>query len=221
VQGPYSDEQIAAILAAIEASVPINLPMPKRPTYATRIRTFIRLLLETGCDVSDAVLHEPSRIEVHRIDRKQVHIYRYRRIKTDVEAVIPIAAELAREVSAVPLEPGCEPGMPFRTTGGLALKKNQVMWSNRIDKAIRTAGVEWIELPGRDKQGRPIRRPANVKQLRHTFAVRQLQDGQRPEDVARMLGHVDTEMIRKHYAPWVRQLDEAHIRRVISTRTAR
>jgi hypothetical protein len=35
----------------------------------------------------------------------------------------------------------------------------------------------------------------------------------RPEDVAKMLGHVDTEMIRKHYAPWVKDLDLVHITR--------
>jgi integrase len=57
---------------------------------------------------------------------------------------------------------------------------------------------------------------ANVKQLRHTFAVRQLKAGQRPEEVARMLGHVDTDMVRKHYAPWVADLDKAHIMRVLS-----
>jgi hypothetical protein len=31
-----------------------------------------------------------------------------------------------------------------------------------------------------------------------------------------MLGHVDTTMIRKHYAPWVKELDEAHVREVVN-----
>jgi integrase len=77
--------------------------------------------------------------------------------------------------------------------------------------------VEWVELPTRDKQGRFERKAANVKMFRHTFAVRQLKAGQRPEDVARMMGHVDTTMIRKHYAPWVKDLDTAHIKRVVSS----
>jgi hypothetical protein len=38
-----------------------------------------------------------------------------------------------------------------------------------------------------------------------------LRDGQRPEDVAKMLGDVDTEMVRRHYAPRVKDLDIAHI----------
>jgi integrase len=45
--------------------------------------------------------------------------------------------------------------------------------------------------------------------------VRWLREGQRPEDVARMLGHVDTLMVRRHYAPWVKELDRAHIGRVV------
>jgi hypothetical protein len=34
-----------------------------------------------------------------------------------------------------------------------------------------------------------------------------------------MLGHVDTTMIRKHYAPWVEELDTAHVRMIVETRT--
>lgn len=36
-----------------------------------------------------------------------------------------------------------------------------------------------------------------------------------PEDVAKMLGHVNAEMIRKHYAPWVPNLEEAYLRRIV------
>lgn len=54
----------------------------------------------------------------------------------------------------------------------------------------------------------------NVKMFRHTFAVGCLMDGVPKENVARMLGHVGTEMIDAHYAPWVKGLDDAHIRKV-------
>jgi hypothetical protein len=33
-----------------------------------------------------------------------------------------------------------------------------------------------------------------------------------------MLGHVDTEMVRRHYAPRVKDLDIAHIKHVVSAR---
>jgi integrase len=94
------------------------------------------------------------------------------------------------------------------------------IWAARVDRAIKKSGVKWVELPTRDKNGKPERKAANVKQFRHTFAVRQLKAGQRPEDVARMTGHVNVEMLRKHYAPWVKDLNLAHIKRVVSQRGA-
>jgi integrase len=216
VQGPYTDAQIHKIMAAIEKSVPFNLPMAKRTTYAPRIRAFLNLLLGTGCDVTDALLHQPSRIDAIKVGGKKEYVYRYERLKTGVGAVIPISAELAAELKNVPLEPGTTEELPFRTEG-LKLKLNQKVWSNRIGAVLDAAGVEWVELP-RDKQGKVERKAANAKQFRHTFAVRQLKEGQRPEDVATMLGHVDTEMIKNHYAPWVEALDLAHISRVVSAR---
>lgn len=53
---------------------------------------------------------------------------------------------------------------------------------------------------------RTVERTSERKALRHTAAVRWLRQGQRVEEVARMLGHTDAEMVRRHYAPWVRDL---------------
>ena len=220
VQGPYTDEQVNKVLANIEKSLPANLPFHKRPTYAPRLRTFINLLLETGCDVGDAVLHEPRRIETHKVKGKTVYIYRYARQKTEIEAIVPISAKLVDELKNVPLEAGTYAEMPFRTRG-LKMKRNQKRWSERIDAVLEAAGVEWVEVPRRTKNAEPIRNQANAKQFRHTFAVRQLVAGHSPEDVAKMLGHVDTEMIKKHYAPWVKALDDAFIGRVVGRRAAR
>jgi hypothetical protein len=36
--------------------------------------------------------------------------------------------------------------------------------------------------------------------------------------VAKMLGHSSTEMVRKHYAPWCKRRDDAHIRAVVASR---
>lgn len=54
--------------------------------------------------------------------------------------------------------------------------------------------------------------------LRHTFAVGELVKGVPEEVVAKMLGHSSTEMVRKHYAPWCKRRDEAHIRAVVASR---
>jgi integrase len=220
VQGPYTDEQIRKIVACVEKSIPANLPFHKRDTYAPRLRTFIDLLLETGCDVGDAVLHEPRRIETHKVKGKTAHIYRYSRQKTVVEAIVPISAKLVAELKSVPLEAGTYAEMPFRTRG-LKMKRNQKRWSERIDAVLEAAGVEWVEVPRLTKNAEPIRHPANAKQFRHTFAVQKLVVGHSPEDVAKMLGHIDTEMLKRSYAPWVKALDDAFIGRVVEQRPAR
>jgi site-specific recombinase XerD len=216
VQGPYTDEQVEKILAHIAPSMAFNLPMHLRETRTPRLRAFINLLLHTGCDVSDAVLHEPSRIETCKVGKKTVHIYRYRRLKTrrkvKAPAVIPISAELAAELQSVPLEPSTTKEMPFRHEN-LTLRSDQRKWSDRVMVVMDAAGIDQVELPP-DEQGRPQSKDANVKMLRHTFAVRMLIAGQRPEEVAKMLGHVDTKMVLRVYAPWVKELDDAHIRRV-------
>lgn len=208
VQGPYTDAQVKAILDSVEASIPFNLPYSQRPTYAARVRLFIRMLEGIGCDVSDGIQFEPANLKAVKIGKKHVNVYRYKRQKTGVLAVVPISNDLAQELKALPIEPGATAAMPFRMPG-LKLKLDAKKWSNRVKSAIDKAGVTHVDLPD------GTRKPANVKQFRHTAAVRWLKEGQRPEEVAKMLGHVDTEMVRKHYAPWVPELDEAHVMRVV------
>jgi site-specific recombinase XerD len=176
VQGPYTDKQVQKILSSVEASIPKNLEVHRRNTYAPRIHAFLRLLIATGCDVSDAVQHTPDRIEHQKVGKATVHVYRYSRQKTDVGAVIPISEEVARVLKQVPLEAGCEPEMPFRTVG-LRLKKDQKKWSWRIASVIEVAGVEKVSVPGHDEDGHAREKDANVKMFRHTFAVAQLKSG--------------------------------------------
>jgi site-specific recombinase XerD len=213
-QGPYSVEQIRKIRESIEQSVPSNLP-GKHKAYVTRLRTFIELLVGTGLDVSDACLHENRRIERRHINGKVAIIYRYRRLKTNVPAIIPITESLAKALENVPHEDGCMEGMPFRRSKS-TLKHNQQLWSKRVQQVLHNAGVEFVDVPSRHKDGRPVRKDANVKMFRHTSAIRWLVAGHHAEDVAKMLGHKDTEMIKEHYGPWVEDLDNAFIQRVMT-----
>jgi integrase len=73
--------------------------------------------------------------------------------------------------------------------------------------------VEKSGKPAVDRSANPIMTGVDVKMFRHTFAVGCLERGLPKDDVARYLGHVNTDMIDKHYAPWVKALDEALIRR--------
>ena len=200
VQGPYSDEQVETVLLQLEGD--------------TRLQTFVLLLLHTGCDVMDAVLFEPARIRNYVVEGREVSVYRYKRVKTNVEAVVPLSADIAETLRSVPRLAENPPAMPFRDPR-LKLVSDRNAWSLRIRRALKKANVKWVELPTLDDRGRPERKQANCKQFRHTFAVRQLRSGQRPEEVAKMLGHVNTDMVRKHYAPWVAEMDQAHISRVV------
>jgi integrase len=200
VQGPYSGKQIEAILKHIEAE--------REP----RLRAFILLLLHVGCDVIDAVVFNPTRIEDVTIDGKTVHVYKYKRLKTKVKAIVTLPNEVVRELRSVPRLAENSESMPFRNPG-TKLLSDRSEWSKRVIRTIKAAGVIWVELPP-DDEGRQRRKQANCKQFRHTAAVRWLSEGQMPEDVAKMLGHVNAEMIRRFYAPWVPDLEEAYLRRV-------
>jgi integrase len=206
VQGPYSDAQVKAILNHIEY---VPNTVTDKTGYVTRLRAFVRLLLDSGCDVSDALQFGPHQLEKMRISKRDVWVFRYKRQKTKQLAVIPITAELVNMLLHLPLEPGVSKDAPFRIKG-ISLKAAQNRWSRRVQYAISAAEVTHIDLPdGRKKD-------ANVKQFRHTAVVRWLRNGQRVEEVAKMLGHSNAEMVRRHYAPWLRDMDVAHVSRVVS-----
>jgi integrase len=215
VQGPYSDEQIAAIFSKIAA--PAHLSARESVNFVPRLRLFMTLLLETGMDIVDAVLFEASRLEEVTIEGDTIFVVRYKRMKTGVSASIPIAAKLAGQLKSIPPAPGYSSSMPFRTEG-CDLASDSHKWARRISCVIRNAGVKTVELPEIGKDGRRKTKAANCKLLRHTFACRELRAGQRPEEVARMLGHVDTTMVRRHYAPWMPAMEEAHLRLVLRNR---
>jgi integrase len=212
VQGPYTDDQVNKLLAAIETTTPDNINVEERKVYAQRLRAFVDLLLHTGCDVGDGIVFDQCRMKRTTIDKHEVAVYRYTRQKTGVLAVIPVSSSIANGLMGVPMLKENPSGMPFRSK--VDIRSDVHTWSRRIQRVLELAGIEWVELP-RDAKGDARRKKANAKQLRHTFAVRMLRAGQRPEEVARMLGHVDTTMVLRHYAPWVGDLDDAHVRRVV------
>jgi len=201
LQGPYTDEQLAAIIAAASKA-------------DKRTQRFLDLLLNTGCDLIDAVLHQPGRIKDETIVGRTVPVYRYKRHKTDVDAIVILAPDVAKRLRDIPLVQHCSSGMPFRDSSN-KLRSDLQVWSRKLRKCIVAAGVKTVLLPGLDDSGKQRTKPANIKQFRHSFAVKQLVTGYRPELVAKMLGHVDTEMLRRNYAPWVEALDHAYLREVL------
>lgn len=212
LQGPYTDEQVEQLMTqARTIAVPGTVARGEKDIYHARLMAFLTLLLHTGCDVGDGVLFNPADITDVPIQGRMIPVYRYHRIKTGLLAVIPLSREVANLLRNVPLVPEGASTMPF----GMSTRG----WSDRIIACLKAAGISYVTLPAtRLKKAR--KKKANAKQLRHTFAVRQLVEGQRPEEVAKMLGHANTKMVLKHYAPWVKELDVAHVRMVEERRLA-
>lgn len=221
-QGPYTDEQIKAIFNILAANTPDipditpnNIPVAEKRVYTVRLHAFVTLLLDTGCDVVDAVLFEKTNVTLQTVNSRKVSVYRYHREKTGKPAVIPLSNNVTKILTNVPMLKTNPENMPFRHDG--ELEADIKTWSYRVRQLLSVAKVHFVTLP-RGRDGKTRKKAANVKQFRHTFAIRQLVAGQREETVARMLGHSDVQMIRSHYGAWVKERDDAHVREVIEVR---
>ena len=215
---PFSPEQCSAILNEAAWRVDDRVRDGERAVYCSRLTAMVQLLLNTGMDLIDAVLFNPSvQIRDEQLDGVIQPVLRYIRTKTSIEAVIPLPMDIATTLRQIAPCQSSLAEMPFRYRGN----KHQSdihNWSRRISKLYSWANIKSLQLIGRDGRpavdddGLPITTTPDVKMFRHTFAVSRLSAGMREETVAKMLGLASTEMIRKHYAPWCKQRDEAHIR---------
>jgi len=209
---PFSSQQYEDILIAVNRIGDSVARSRDTRVYRKRLHIFIELLRWTGMDIGDGVKYRLSMVDAGGV-------LRYIRTKTGVQAVVPLEPHMVELLKAIPLGPDCIPDMPFRYSGN-DLESDVVKWSRRIGQVLKDAGVVEVQLveksgvPAFDRYGNPVMKGTNVKMLRHTFAVECLIAGVPKENVARMLGHVGTGMIDDHYAPWVRGLDDAHIRKV-------
>lgn len=214
---PFTNEQYQKILDEADWYVDDRVRIGEREVYCRRSHLFLELLRHTGMDISDAVMFQATMIRNEQIDRKSVPVLRYHRRKTHVEAVIVMDSKLTRELRKIPFTPDSVQDRPFRYQGN-KLSSDSHNWSRRIAKFISLAEIGPVQLvnrdgtPSVDSRGQPITRNPDTKMLRHTFAVAGLLKGLRPEVVAKQLGHVDTSMIFRHYGPWCKERDLAHIR---------
>jgi integrase len=207
---PFTDRQYNDILSY--AAVADPGPTSDCKAYRERLHIFIELLRWTGMDIGDAIQFRPSMIDADGV-------LRYIRTKTGIQGVIPLEPYVIELLKEIPLALDSIPDMPFRYRGN-DLSGDVHNWSRRIGRILAGAGVTEVQLieksgvPAYDRNVNPVTKSSNVKMFRHTFAVGWLTAGADKETVARMLGHNSTEMLEAHYAPWVRDRDDAHIRRV-------
>ncbi|HVC91955.1 MAG TPA: hypothetical protein VND66_15170 [Acidobacteriaceae bacterium] len=144
VQGPYTETQVDAVFACVAKSALKNVAPGEDKLYVERLEKYLTLLLHTGCDVSDGIVFEPARITDENVDGRVIPIYRYRRRKTKVEAIIPLSTDVAAKLRSVPVGPRNSAAMPFRTEGAGDIAIDGQLWSRRVKRCLELAGVQAV-----------------------------------------------------------------------------
>ncbi len=107
VQRPYAEGQVTALMASVKDAIPTSIAVREKKVYFERLTAYFTLLLNVGCDLVDAVLHEPERIADEKVGDRVISVYRYKRKKTGVDAVIPLHSKIAALIRTPwMLEPG-------------------------------------------------------------------------------------------------------------------
>jgi len=193
----FEDAQYQAILGAVAAYDPENVPAVTRAAWRQRLAAFVDLLRWSGMDLVDAVQYRPEWVDAEGV-------LRYRRQKTGVLATVPLPDHVAALLRSVPLErDSVGQEQPFRQKDVL-LQSDTAVWARRLAALFELAGITEARTDHR------IRKP-HAKMFRDTFAVGHLRNGVPLHSVAKMLGHAKTETTERAYLPWVKELEEAHI----------
>jgi integrase len=180
-KSPYSDEEVDKILAgALELSGGTH-------GYSKHPATFqllLRLMLETGMRVGDALRYNPSAV----VKGEYMWVYSYlpqKQKKTKQPKAIE-AYLLDGLKTAIDTCVWLSPALPFH----FGTASNRSYLSSEVYMRMQTIG---------DHCGIADCRP---HRLRDTFAVRSLLRGIPLEDVSRLLGHSSVKITEKYYLKW-------------------
>lgn len=180
---PFTDREIIRLVS--------TTGMKRGSTgYARHPETFmllVKLMLETGLRVSDAVLYNPREC----VRGSQMWKYQYVPQKTRKKA----KGALRQKHEVYLTEP-------------LKLAIDQCSWYSASrpfafdDRTFAQLGVAVLHRMNAmgERAGIPDCRP---HRLRDTFAIRLLTQGVQLDDVSRLLGHASVQVTQAHYAKWV------------------
>jgi integrase len=199
---PFTEAQYDSIIAAIKSRYPNeikNLEDQKQYDEAHRVLAIIELMRWGGLALADAVQFELSSLK-----NGNGHVT-YRRVKTNTEAeptLLPRVVSLLREV--VPID--ADPNRPFYDKD-ILVESNRGRWSIWLKALFTEAGIMSVETELRDRE-------PHAHMLRDTFAIGQMRTQKKlgivdVDGIAKAMGDSAT-TVRKHYAPWVKELEDAH-----------
>lgn len=195
--GAFEPEQIEAIFEACDSYDP-EVPEAEKATWRHRLLVYIKLLYYSGADLADVTQFRPSQI----VDGD---LFQYARQKTGIRtSQILLPSDLAAELRSLPDACGLTgSAMPFRSTG-ITLKEDCSKWRWRIERVFTLAGIKTIKTDLGEKTATP-------KVFRDTFAIESLMSGLDIVVVSQMLGHKSIAMTQKHYMPWTKSRNDAHV----------
>jgi integrase/recombinase XerD len=184
---PFSREEVTQILAACDKYRGGRGQWGR--VNAQRLRALVQLLRFSGLRIRDAVtLHKD------RIVNGKLLLYT---AKTGTPVHIPLPEFVVHELE---MSRGTSPQFYFWSGEGKP-KSCVGDWQRSLKKLFRLAGVP----------------DGHAHRFRHTFASNLLLAGVPLDRVATLLGHTNSKITEKHYAPWIRARQEqleADVRRV-------
>ena len=177
---PFSEEEVTLILAEASKLKGGTHGYAKQPHT---LQLLLRLMLETGLRIGDAVRYDPEVCE--RSEHLWVHTF----VPQKSRRPVPIEAYLQEPLKlAIDKCTWLSADLPF----SWGMFANESYLANEVYYRMRTIG---------ERCGVPDCRP---HRLRDTFAVRALLRGIPLEDLSRLLGHSSVKVTEMHYAKWTR-----------------
>lgn len=184
---PFTPEEVSRILAACDQYRGGFGQWGQRNAH--RLRALVLLLLYSGLRIRDAVT-----LSKDRVANGKLLLYT---AKTGTPVFCPLPPFVVAELESIR---DADAGLFFWS--GDSMPKSCVGdWQRSLRKLFLLAGVP----------------TGHAHRFRHTFATNLLLAGVPLDRVATLLGHTNSKITEKHYAPWVRARQEqleADVRRV-------
>jgi len=180
--GTFSDEQYDKILETSRGE--------------QRLNTFLEFLRWSGMALVDAV----------EFDRKTLGkdgVLRYTRKKTGTLATVKLPDHVVILLRDVPLDADNTQEQPFLRKG-IEPESSVHEWRLDLQGLFKRAGITSIKTDVGE-------RPAHPHMLRDTCAVWYLRHGMSLHGVSKIMGHSNPTITAKHYLPFVKEMETAHI----------
>jgi site-specific recombinase XerD len=187
---PDAYAKLIGAISAFEPSKFSNQPLPEN--FAPRMRALIELGRWAGMAMADLIKFQPATELVGDV----VLYARHKNGQIAGPIVLP-SMELANRLRTVPLEPGASSAQPFRFHDNE--ETSAIEWRRRFARLCKFAGLtEITTTSGRRKAPHP-------HMLRDTYAIDNIIRGVQLDNLAKMMGHTNTDMLQEHYSFWIKQ----------------